>query len=90
MRRTCGRKKKATTSMHMPACRWCSTRLLLMLHYHKQGRISLEKIAQKMSHAVADCFRIRERGYIREGYWADLVIVDLGSNTEVTGESPVL
>jgi dihydroorotase len=61
--------------------------LLLMLHYHKQGRISLEKIAQKMSHAVADCFRIRERGYIREGYWADLVIVDLGGNTEVTGES---
>jgi len=50
--------------------------LLLMLHYHKQGRISLEKIAQKMSHAVADCFQIQNRGYIREGYFADLVVVD--------------
>lgn len=51
--------------------------LLLMLHYYKQGTISLEKIVQKMSHAVADCFQINERGYIREGYWADLVLVDL-------------
>ena len=30
-----------------------------------------------MSHAVADCFQIKDRGYIREGYYADLVIVDL-------------
>ena len=36
-----------------------------------------------MSHAVADCFQIRERGYIREGYFADLVIVDLQQNTTV-------
>lgn len=50
--------------------------LQLMLHYHQQGRISLEKIVQKMSHAVADCFHIVERGYIREGYFADLVIVN--------------
>jgi dihydroorotase len=50
--------------------------LLLMLYYFKQGRITLEKIAEKMSHAVADCFQIAERGYIREGYFADLVIVD--------------
>jgi dihydroorotase len=61
--------------------------LLLMLHYHKQGKISLEKIAQKMSHAVADCFRIRERGYIREGYFADLVIVDLNEKTAVQKEN---
>jgi dihydroorotase len=58
--------------------------LLLMLHYHKQGKISLEKIVQKMSHAVADCFQVKERGYIREGYHADLVIVDLGTTTKVT------
>ena len=51
--------------------------LLLMLYYYKQGKITLEKIAEKMSHAVADCFQIKERGYIREGYFADLVIVDL-------------
>ncbi|GAB4091177.1 amidohydrolase family protein [Flaviaesturariibacter terrae] len=61
--------------------------LLLMLQYHKEGRISLEKIAQKMSEDVAVCFGIEERGYIREGYWADLVIVDLNENTEVTRES---
>ena len=57
--------------------------LLLMLYYHKQGKISLEKIVQKMSHAVADCYQVRERGYIREGYHADLVIVDLNTTTKV-------
>ena len=40
-----------------------------------------------MSHAVADLFRINNRGYIREGYWADLVLVDLNSNTTVTKEN---
>ena len=61
--------------------------LLLMLHYYKQGKISLEKIAEKMSHAVADCFKIEDRGYIREGYFADLVIVDLNKSTPVTKEN---
>ncbi len=48
-----------------------------MLEFYKQGKISLEKIAEKMSHAVADCFQIENRGYIREGLFADLVLVDL-------------
>lgn len=61
--------------------------LLLMLHYYKQGKISLEKIVQKMSHAVADCFQIKERGYIREGYYADLVIVDENMTTKVLKEN---
>jgi dihydroorotase len=61
--------------------------LLLMLHYYKEGKISLEKIVQKMSHAVADCFAIRERGYIREGYFADLVIVDMRATTKVSKEN---
>jgi dihydroorotase len=61
--------------------------LLLMLDYFKKGRISLEKIAEKMSHAVADCFQIRERGYLREGYFADLVIVDLTGKTAVNKET---
>jgi dihydroorotase len=61
--------------------------LLLMLYYCKQGRITLEKIAEKMSHAVADCFRVSERGYIREGYFADLVIVDLNPHTTVSEEN---
>jgi dihydroorotase len=61
--------------------------LLLMLYYFKQGKISFEKIAEKMSHAVADCFQILDRGYIREGYWADLVIVDLDASTRVTKDN---
>jgi len=58
--------------------------LLLMLYYYQQKKITLEKIAEKMSHAVAACFQIKERGYIREGYSADLVIVDLNSSIKVS------
>jgi dihydroorotase len=61
--------------------------LLLMLSYCKEGRITIEKVVQKMSHSVADCFKVSERGYIREGYYADLVIVDMEGNTEVTKDS---
>ena len=61
--------------------------LLLMLHYVKEGRISLEKVVEKMSHAVATCFRIAERGYIREGYFADLVIVDMNKPSRVSPEN---
>lgn len=57
---------------------------MLELYHQTKGlpedrHISLEKIAEKMSHAVADCFRIEKRGYVREGYFADLVLVDLDS-----------
>jgi dihydroorotase len=55
--------------------------LLLMLHYVKQGRISLEKVVEKMSHAVATCYQVTERGYLREGYWADMVIVNMNTST---------
>ena len=61
--------------------------LLLMLKYHKEGEISLEKIAEKMSHAVADCFKIPDRGYIREGYFADLVVADLNTKTTVSRQN---
>ncbi|MCX6295617.1 MAG: dihydroorotase [Bacteroidetes bacterium] len=54
--------------------------LVAMIELHKQGKISLEKIAEKMAHAVADCFQIEKRGYIREGYFADLVLVDMNSS----------
>jgi dihydroorotase len=47
-----------------------------MLEKSKQGVIPLERVVEKMSHAVADLFRIDKRGYIREGYYADLVLVD--------------
>ena len=61
--------------------------LLLMLHYVREGRISLEKVVEKMSHAVATCFQIAERGYIREGYFADLVLVDLNAASRVSREN---
>ena len=61
--------------------------LMLMLYYYKQGKITLEKIAEKMCHAVADCFQVSERGYIREGYFADLAIVDLNKAFTVLKEN---
>lgn len=51
--------------------------LLTMLHYVQQGHISLEKVVQKMSHAVATCFQVKDRGFIREGYFADLVLINM-------------
>jgi dihydroorotase len=57
--------------------------LLLMLNYVQQNKISLEKLVEKMSHAVAVCFQIKERGFIREGYHADLVMVDLSGDSDV-------
>lgn len=61
--------------------------LLLMLHYVKEGRISIEKVVEKMSHAVAKCFQVADRGYIREGYWADLAMVDLNGMTTVSKDN---
>lgn len=57
--------------------------LIAMLDCYHQGKISLENIARKMAHDVAVCFRIRERGFIREGYFADLVLADLNHPTKV-------
>lgn len=57
--------------------------LNVMLEFVRQDKISLERVVEKTSHAVADCFEIKERGYIREGYYADLVLVDLDQTTPV-------
>jgi len=61
--------------------------LQLMLHYVQEGRISIEQMVQKMSHAVADCFQINNRGYIREGYFADLVMVDMNKPYTISKEN---
>ncbi len=50
--------------------------LNIMLHFYAQGRISLPRIVEKLCHAPADCFNISDRGYLDEGYWADIVIVN--------------
>lgn len=51
--------------------------LVAMLEFYHQGKVSLEWIVEKMCHAPATCFQVKERGFIREGYYADLVVVDL-------------
>ncbi|MCD2422939.1 dihydroorotase [Niabella pedocola] len=61
--------------------------LPLMLYYVQQGKIAIEKVVEKMSHAVADCFQIKDRGYIREGYQADLVIADMHAPVAVKKEN---
>ena len=61
--------------------------LPVMLEFYHQGRISLEKIVEKMCHAPAKTFKIEKRGFIREGYFADLVLIDTGKPGEVTKEN---
>ena len=61
--------------------------LLLMLEKYKEGKISLEKMVEKMSHNVAIAYKMIDRGFIREGYFADLVLVNPNANTAVTKES---
>lgn len=61
--------------------------LNVMLEFYKQGKISLEKIVEKMCHNPAQLYEIENRGFIREGYAADLVIVDLDQVWTVTKES---
>ena len=57
--------------------------LVAMLEFYHQGKITLEKIAQKMSHNPAIVFQIQDRGFIREGYFADLVLVNLNNPWKV-------
>jgi dihydroorotase len=61
--------------------------LVAMLDFYHHGKISLEKIAQKMAHNLAILFKIEDRGFIREGYFADLVLVDLDSAWTVSKEN---
>jgi len=61
--------------------------ILAMLDFYHDKKISLEHIVKKMSHDVADLFRIQNRGYIREGYQADLVLVNLHQTTHVIKEN---
>jgi dihydroorotase len=50
--------------------------LVTMLELAKQGKITKEKVIEKMCHAPADLFKIEKRGYLREGYFADLTLID--------------
>ena len=61
--------------------------LNMMLEFHHQGKISLEKIIEKMCHKPAECFDIKERGYLREGYMADLVVLNTDRHWAVKKEN---
>ena len=59
----------------------------LMLHYVAEQKITIERVVEKMSHAPARCFQINNRGYIREGYFADLVLLDRNTPETITKEN---
>ncbi len=61
--------------------------LQMMIEFVKQGKISIEQVVNKMSHAPATLFRIDKRGYIREGYYADLVLVDTNKPYTITKDN---
>lgn len=61
--------------------------LVLLLEMMHHGKLSLEKVVEKMCHAPAEMFKIRDRGFIKEGFFADLAIVDLNDSWEVMPEN---
>lgn len=61
--------------------------LLLMLQKALEGKLTIEKMVEKMCHAPAVCFRMINRGFIREGYFADLVLIDPTKTTSVTPDN---
>ncbi len=61
--------------------------LNIMLEFYQRGSISLERIVEKMCHAPAICFRIEDRGYLDEGCWADLALVDLNEEWTVAKDN---
>ncbi|MCF8372701.1 MAG: dihydroorotase [Bacteroidales bacterium] len=61
--------------------------LKAMLEFYHQKKITLEKVVEKMCHTPAEIFKVEKRGYIREGYFADLCIVDLEKSHQVSQEN---
>ncbi len=58
-----------------------------LLQMHRQGKITIEKIVEKMCHNPAKIFKIEKRGFVKKGYYADLVLVDISSPWTVTKEN---
>ena len=61
--------------------------LQILLDFYHQDVLSLETIVEKTSHNVAKRFQIKKRGYIREGYYADLAILDINNPYQVSSEN---
>ena len=64
-------------------CPGIETSLALLLNYHHQGKISLERIAELMCQNPGQIFNIKKRGEIKPGYFADLIIIDLNLTKEI-------
>ncbi|MDE0658125.1 MAG: dihydroorotase [Gammaproteobacteria bacterium] len=60
--------------------------LLSLVEHVKAGEFTIEQVVQKTAHAPATLFEVAERGYVREGYWADLVVIDPDAHTVVDDE----
>jgi len=58
-----------------------------MIACHKQGKITLEKLVEKMCHNPAKLFNIEKRGFLKEGYYADLVLIDMHAQQTVSKEN---
>jgi len=58
-----------------------------LLEMHHQGKMTLEQVVDKTAHSPAICFKMDKRGFIREGYWADLTLVNLHSPWTVNGQN---
>ena len=63
--------------------------LLTLMEHVAAGTLSVEQVAQKTAHAPATLFAVKQRGFIREGYWADLVVIDPNGRTDVDRQ-PIL
>lgn len=61
--------------------------LLMLIDLVKRGELNMSTVVKKTSHAVAERFGVKERGYIREGYWADLALVDPHGSTTVSRDN---
>lgn len=61
--------------------------LNVMLDFYYKGLISLERIVEKMCHAPSICFEINRRGFLEEGYWADIAIINLNKKWTVNKEN---
>jgi dihydroorotase len=81
-------EEKSQPYLHSPAgLPLVQHSLNAMMELHWEGKISMEKVVEKMCHAPADCFRVIDRGYADEGFFADLVLVDPGKRWVVSKEN---
>ena len=81
-------QEKQSTYLNSPSgCPMIQHSLPAILEFYHENKISLEKIVEKMCHNPAEIFSIDKRGYIKKGYWADIILVDLNCNWEVNRDN---